>query len=198
MYRFTPVAELRPKTDVLGRLDSDNRYTPADILGFQLGLIQKSRSFREYVQNVYQNGSGGSSIAVILIGGSDAVLRVDERTSGELIFHLIYPPIGHPQLPETGKAYLVTLDNKVYELTFNFANANYDYKLRCTNSCVSEDPMLIIKSAGEHPTNLPRESYVALKPETYTFALYFLRPDKMQIKGNPINLPDGVFEFTIP
>jgi hypothetical protein len=198
MYRFTPVAELRPKTDVVGKMDSGNRYTPKDIINFQLGLLKQSTGIKDYIQNVYQNGSGGVSIIVVLAGGSNAVLRMDERTAGELTFHLIYPPIGHPKLPELGTGYLVTADNKVYQLDFDLARQSYDYVLKCSDTCVSDDPMVIVKPAAAHPTLLSRESYVALQPERYNFSLYFLRPDKMQIKGNPINLPDGQFDYIIP
>src|SRR6185369_14401225 len=44
MYRFTPVAELRPRSDSVGRMLSGNRYTPIDIINYQVNLINNAHS----------------------------------------------------------------------------------------------------------------------------------------------------------
>jgi hypothetical protein len=198
LYRFTPVAQLKPVEARVGSMYAADRYTPLDMLSYHKDLLAGAESIPDYLQALYRSGNGGASIAVILAGASDVVLRLDERSQGELKFIVLAPPIMSQSMPESINGYLLSELKEVYLFSLANLEDGKEYIWRCSDICVGDDIDSIIEPAEEYPKELDRRNHTAINPANYGFELYFERPRNMQIKGPPIDLPVDAQFYSLP
>ncbi|MCA9379179.1 hypothetical protein KC640_02010, partial [Candidatus Dojkabacteria bacterium] len=198
MYRFTPVGQLRPASDSVGNMSAADRYTPIDMISYQLNLIKDAQGISDYVQHLYKSASGGTSLIAILLGIPDAVLRIDEREAGKLQLVLVAPPIVSQPLPDAIDFYLVNADQSVEQGHIDFIDGKTKYVLNCVQTCQPADPEVTLVRAVDYPKYLPREEYEAIDPDRYEFNLFFARPQNMQVAGPPINLSATDNYFVLP
>ncbi|BCX14148.1 MAG: hypothetical protein KatS3mg085_680 [Candidatus Dojkabacteria bacterium] len=79
LYRFTPVAELVPKTETTSEMKSGDKYTTLDILNYHVSLIKNSDSVIDYFKNLANSVSGGTNFVVFLPKFMNSVLWFDEN-----------------------------------------------------------------------------------------------------------------------
>lgn len=198
LYRFTPVAELKPKDEIVysgGRIwPSGDRYTPKDIFNYHYELITNANGMKGYVSDLIDSGNGGNSIIPILLGAGNVTLRIQEYTDQNWVsFNLIKPPVIRYEFTEPINFILVdNLNAEIYTGEIKFPNAEANYELDFGNNSVrsiSESMVLTSNVYFESPY-LPREEYKAFYLKSREYSIYFKNTDKLFFKGDEIRLDD--------
>jgi hypothetical protein len=122
LYRVTPVMELRPANDYDGEMTSVDRYTPFDMIKYQVNTLTESDSVSDYGQSVFNSIDGGIPYVAFFFGITKYTANV-ETIDGDIYFRLIKPANSKLSPAETTTIYIKDLEtNTIYSKTIKLSN----------------------------------------------------------------------------
>lgn len=178
---------------------SGDRYTPYDMFKYQFDLLKDSSGPTNYISNLIDSGNGGNSIIPILLGQGNTTLRIDEQIPGTLTFKVIEPPKRVYDIPMFIDLYIKdTASGLVSKITLRGAANGSSYTFVYSAFCFPTDSNILINcNISNYPKELSKDEYVGLSANNNQLQIYFFKADKLFFKGSPINLPDGVQNYSI-
>jgi hypothetical protein len=198
MYRFTPVETLRPISDNVGNMYAFDRYTPLDMINYQIGLASKSKSPQAYAANLFGSISGGRSLLAIAIGLSDPVIKLDDRVTGILQFNVIYPPVLRQSVPSEINGYLFDKrQNTMYEFKFSNIKREQVFTINCQQLECAAGTDVTLTKLPVVIKNFPRKQYFAYTTHDANFQLYQVKADNILIKAPVILTEETATDYQL-
>lgn len=214
LYRFTPVAELKPKDEIVysgGRIwPSGDRYTPYDIFRYHYDLVTEADSLKGYINDLIDSGNGGNSIIPILLGEGNTTIRIDERGNNEtddywVRLYILKPPLKGYTIDYPIEFYLVdNINKKTFQGELIAVDENkYEYYLLPLTTDFLEgietfdDINDLTINPIEGANSLPRDEYKGFILKDGEYSIYFKNTNKLFFKGDEIRLSDIDTEFKI-
>lgn len=199
LYRVTPVAELRPKSDRVGNMGAGDRYTPIDMYNYHFNLIKNSDNVSAYFKDLYKSFNGGNPYIIFPLGIADVVIRIDDRTQNELVLHYLNPPFKKQKDADSISLYLYYYPTKeVYSALIQNIDNEKDYIIDFNNNIISTtDSRINITKVENPPLTLSADEYTAIKPDELPISIFFHVAYNIQFKGPLIYKVPDAREFVL-
>lgn len=189
LYRFTPVAELRPPEDKVGMMQSGDRYTPLDMISYHVNLITNSGSIKNYLSELIKSARGGNSLIVLPLGIADIVGRVDERNQFTVFLDVIGPAVIRQELPEKIEYYLQNDETKdVYKGTILNPQVGHAYPIYSMDKGNPYGQNVIFEQVTDYPAYIDRREYRDIAVKKFNISVYFKNVYNFQFQGLRKNL----------
>lgn len=189
LYRITPEYKIGNKI---------GGYVITDFLTYNFDRINTSTSLKQLADSIVADFSGGNSIAGILIGLSDPVLRIDERDSTETKIRFLLPPIYHSELPEHIDLIIYDdFEQKIfYGKLFNPTDQD-SFTILCPDIC-TQSGNLTFEEIPDRQLALSKLTHKGFfLSDTNRYHLFYVRSGNIQMHGRPIYLKNDEPNYII-
>jgi hypothetical protein len=88
LSRVTPLNQIGFSRTDWQQVPAAERFSPADIFGYHANLLRASTSVKDYGQKFIGGLNGGRSIALLALGLTDPLARIEQSSEHEFSVHL--------------------------------------------------------------------------------------------------------------
>lgn len=188
IYHFTPVANLLPISDRVGNMQSGDRYTPVDLIGYQVNLITSSTSPKDYLNRFLHSMVGGNNTPIILSGIMNNVIRFDERDAAHLKLLFIRPPVATQVYDTKFNGYIRDeRDQKLYKVAFRDPSVTQPFVFNNTLPLTTSDPRITLTATDNVSEALKFDLYSGVQTTTPQLHFYLKNAFNIDFRGTPIN-----------